>query len=447
MLKFLPFPPKLAEISRASASNHARTGMKPRDHETPGVAAFRMPDGTLRIAHDILAPQYPKGATPGIATAHLRLKHYPNDTSGYQITADGFRPASEILRDNPIDDDLAHAGPWDQVSISFVSHQGRNAFVMAIDEDQMQAWIDTLPDQAHTLHPLVHRIGMEHGERPTDIFMASAAGGTDLYLAGSKADLGAALSARYSFLDHQRDDDPDAIISSVIAHGKRCGWVVEHQEIRPSPIGLHKSGCDCPNCIVKGANLAAAAIWGGAPRETLVRKPTPIWMAMVQSRAGSAIVHAATREDLAPHIARAGLSLCGLGREDMQGLSDAGIIEWLGASDPEFRIWEGEGLAHTAHGAQPVHFAMVLDGASHPRIAPDVLAVAASGRNSLERALLDLLRDRMSGLGDLAEFDDLEALIHATPGMAMSIASRDDLEHLLKSRPALTARDATEPEM
>ena len=96
-MKFLPFPDDITTetVARTRAAYEASKGRKLRVGESRlsrDAAAYRLPCGAVRSVYDPYRPEYPEGATPGLADLTDTLQWYPNDTGGYVTTAANFRP-------------------------------------------------------------------------------------------------------------------------------------------------------------------------------------------------------------------------------------------------------------------------------------------------------------------------------------------------------------------
>lgn len=96
---FHKFPKEVAKMSATNAaasyaeSQASKTKMRVGDsRKTCNVAGYRTPEGRLRIAYDLYAPEYPEGCEPGIVDYTAVLRFYPNETHGYDTYAENFRP-------------------------------------------------------------------------------------------------------------------------------------------------------------------------------------------------------------------------------------------------------------------------------------------------------------------------------------------------------------------
>ena len=159
-MKFIPFPPELAEASgdAAQAAYASRKGRRPGDHTTEGVACFRMPDGALRMA-DFYKPEYPEGAIPGLGTVAAHLEHYPNETSGYRHTVTAFTPAEELL---------AGAAPWANPAVAIITDLpgGRPKFWISPSESALAESTPVAGEHTRVERAAVKTIGMDVDRPP-----------------------------------------------------------------------------------------------------------------------------------------------------------------------------------------------------------------------------------------------------------------------------------------
>lgn len=95
-MHFIPFPPDLTD---AIASRIGAAYQVQRASKRPAASriekdwpAYRLADGTVRIAYDLYRPAYPEGSEPGLADCRLEHRFYPNETEGYEHFPFNFRP-------------------------------------------------------------------------------------------------------------------------------------------------------------------------------------------------------------------------------------------------------------------------------------------------------------------------------------------------------------------
>lgn len=162
-MHFIPFPATLAATSSENAKRQyeSRKGKRAGDHTSEGVACYQDESGKLHMAYDPYDPQYPHGATPGLGKVHARLKHFPNDTSGYDFHVTDFTPASELI---------ANCGIWENPCVAIRKDiiagepysQGR--MMIAPSETSLS---DMLPENLDLcIRPTVVCVGMEDEGAP-----------------------------------------------------------------------------------------------------------------------------------------------------------------------------------------------------------------------------------------------------------------------------------------
>lgn len=450
----LPFPPLLVEISADSARRDSEAGRVRGNvsyREVPHLAAYQLADGTIRPAYDLYDPSYPEGASPGLATLRFSNRQFPNETQGYEITALDFRPASEYLRDFPIEAPGERANPWDSLAAAYYTDAaGRSGFILAHDEDEMRAWVEAAPQGVSILRHNVTRCGvMDLHQGATEIFMALGEGGGNLFVAATKEDLTEALRERFSFID--LPDDTQGVIEAVENFAHSAGWKLARRELSTGNLPMHRSSCSCPGCVLRAQNDEAAALWGGQPDGALIRPVLKIQMAQISTRFGDAIVHAETPRELTRHIARAACDLYGVGPEALgepRSLSGRHVghperafmdhefaqyvIAKLWEQNPDLTIFESEGEAHLGYGSQPSHLAMVkvhIGG----KVTPNIFGFAASTEDGLKRALKDRFGDE---LGLVAPFDgdDVIDVLWEREDYEAAFFSREEMIDLLHAK-------------
>lgn len=450
----LPFPPLLAEMSAQSARRDSETRRARGNvsyREVPHLAAYQLADGTIRPAYDLFDPSYPEGASPGLATLRFSNRQFPNETQGYEITAIDFRPASEYLRDFPIDAPGERANPWDSLAAAYYTDAaGRSGFILAHDEDEMRAWVEAAPQGVSILRHNVTRCGvMDLHQGATEIFMALGEGGGNLFVAATKEDLADALRTRFSFIDLP-ENDQDAI-EKVTGFAHSAGWTVASRELATGDLPLHRSGCSCSGCIISAQNHTAAKLWGDYPPRALMRPVIKVQMAQISTRFGDAIVHAETPRELTRHIARAACDLYGVGPEALgepRSLSGRHVghpqrafmdhefaqyvIAKLWELNPELTVDACEGEAHLAYGAEPSHLAMVKVGVEG-KVLPDVFGLAGSTEETLKRALKERFGEE---LGLVAPFngDDVLDALWAHEDYEATFFSREEMIDLMHAK-------------
>ena len=431
----LPFPPLLVEISARQALMFDGDVSGEKDCvEIPMIAAYRLDDGTVHAAQDLYDPTYPQGGKPGLATLAI-------DGASREVFA--FRPASEFLRDFPIEDMKKRATPWDSLAVAYFESESQSGFIFGFDEDEMRAWVDTAPENtAFTRHNITRCGVMDMHQGPREVLMISSGQSGNTFVATSKDTLAQALRDHYPGMN--LPDDPSEAITKVAESADARGWKVAHREINPVAVGLQPGGCTCHSCVRNEVNRAAEACWGKPPHAAIVRAPFKMWMALLETENGNVILHAETSTDLTLHIARAALSMHGLDADAFGPaplVSDrfAGapptkkayyddashVISQIWDTQPGFYIWEEEGFAHLAHGTQPDSFAVILDG-SGPSVTPKITCLAGSSMLSLEMAIEREMIPRL-GLIPPCDFYDVRDAIYANPDYSMAIHTREDL--------------------
>ncbi|MCE6957723.1 hypothetical protein LAZ40_01440 [Cereibacter sphaeroides] len=193
-LATLPFPHRIAAISAASAaaSLAARRSMRPGDHETPDVAAYRMPDGTVRPAYDLYEPMYPPGAEPGLGRMVSKLEYFPNDTSGYRSHVTDFRPASDLLAGQP---------EWAAPAIAWFSLHGEQGFVVARSEEELAERLGPPVEGLRTWRRPLKTDDLDPQAPPQQMMIVSALGGTSLFAASSLEALRDLVARRHDWID------------------------------------------------------------------------------------------------------------------------------------------------------------------------------------------------------------------------------------------------------
>ena len=390
MVKYTPFPPALAEVSAKNAKDQheARKG-KSGDHVSRDVAVYRTKDGKLHRAYDSYKPECPEGAEPGLGDVSARLEHYPNDTSGYKLTVTSFTPASELLRDAPLHDPARRSDVMDRLCVAHV-RLGRNydqesGFIWALEEAQMRAWLDSLPEEAMVSRATLTCHDMAPGDVASSVLMTRAVGGTEIHVAASPADLAKGVKKRYSFIEFGGLDD-EAVLETIGAFGRDRGWIVGHDIVDTSdPLGRTTS------MLILHGNAWLADALGQTPTKALIRPAVPIHMAEISLGGKRILEFGYDPEMLEERIAGTLSEISGDTRQpDATASTEDFIASQLVAHG--FGIARGQGEAPLAYGREPNELAFLKqEGREH-------IAFAAGTEGSLERIVMDHLEDRLPGI-------------------------------------------------
>ena len=152
----IPFPPQIALQSYESVgiSQEIRRS-DPRDHSVI-IACYQGPDGSLRVPNDLHNPRYPEGLIPGVATRHVKLHHYPNDTKGYKYSVSDFIAAETLLADSPI---------WANPCLAVrKSDSDSERFIISCSEELLSKAIQGKQDLFH--RPIIRTLGMDGKTAP-----------------------------------------------------------------------------------------------------------------------------------------------------------------------------------------------------------------------------------------------------------------------------------------
>lgn len=391
MLTFLPFPPALAEVSAKNAKTSYEGKKRQGDHMIPGVAAYRLPDGSLRQAHDLYAPMYPAGATPGIATLNCRMRHYANETSGYDITVQDFVPAAELLRDNPVHDPERAADVMDSLAVAHVRIGGESGFLWALDEDQMAAWVDALPKHAQITRAVLSRHGLGEGQVASAAFMVVTAGGTEIHVGANADTLADGLRERFYFIDLNGLQGED-VIGKIAVYGRERNWSVDSQVLLQGDAAAHGPGCGCASCMVRSGNDWLKEIIGTVPAGALMRPLQNISIAMIENAGQPILTYGSS-----PAFA-------------FQQASDLLQEMMLSGQAPSVVI--ADGIAALPYGGQLRHLAVLFDDALQDPMAPMAFA------SGTDRNLASLIRQNLEGLVDEAAMAGVRDMIDLADALA-----------------------------
>lgn len=415
MAKFIPFPPALAELSAQSVASQARSARRADNRQYRQVAAYRMPDGALRPAHDFYRPEYPAGAEPGLGDVHAQLKHYPNGTSGYELTVASFVSAAELLRDAPLHDPDRKSDIMDRLAIAHVqlgTGQDRaSGFVWGLEEAQLQGWLDILPGEAIVSRATLTRHGMKPGDIASAVLMTRATGGTEIHVAARLDDLSRGVRDRYAFIGFDGLDDM-AGLEKVGAYGRERGWIVEHDILDAD----HELGHAATSIVMRGNDWLRKKL-GHTPPTALLRKPTPIHIAEIALGGERILEFAYDPAMLEERIAVTLAEISGDRRQTPASKSAQDFIEWQ-VAEYGFEISRGAGEAHLAYGREPQELALLArpDGAC--------IAFATSSEDDLERIVKGCLDSRMPDVVKVGDdLCDVMWRIKDRPGLSIAVGS------------------------
>lgn len=102
-MNFHKFPDTVAPfVEKLSAAYKARIAAgRGNDRATRNETdwpAYRLPSGEIRIAHNLYRPEYPEGATPGLADCRLVPSYGPaGHYDGYSFHPSNFRPLAPAV--------------------------------------------------------------------------------------------------------------------------------------------------------------------------------------------------------------------------------------------------------------------------------------------------------------------------------------------------------------
>jgi hypothetical protein len=177
-MKMLPFPPELARQSAHNARKalEASKGRGIRDHVTPGVGAYRTPDGKVRPVYDFYRPAYPEGATPGLGDMQHRLEHYLNDTSGYRTSVLDFTPADDLLAGRP---------RWANPAVAVEPAGPFPRFILAHDEAELARILEAENEEDETdwRRTITHVHAADLDQPPNAVLAVFAPGSQDIHVA------------------------------------------------------------------------------------------------------------------------------------------------------------------------------------------------------------------------------------------------------------------------
>ncbi|MBW3243455.1 hypothetical protein KUV57_12345 [Epibacterium sp. DP7N7-1] len=440
MVKYIPFPPALAEVSAKNAKMQysARMG-KSKDYVSRDLAVYRDADGRLHRAYNSFEPQYPEGAEPGLGDVSARLKYYPNETSGYELTVTTFTPASELLRDAPLHDPERQADAMDRLAVAHV-RLGRNygqesGFIWALDETQMKAWLDALPEEAVVSRATLTRHDMRPGDVANSVLMTRAVGGTEIHVAACPEDLAKGVKERYSFIGFDGLSDIE-VLEKVGEYGRERGWIVGHDIVDTQhPLGLAVS-----MLLVQSGNSWLVDELGNIPDAAYLRPPVPIHMAEISLDGGRMLEFAYDAEMLEERIAKTLSEITGDLPEDTAPVSTEDFITSQLVKHG-FDISRGAGHAHLAYGREPRELAFLKQEGE-----PNII-FAAGTQDNLERLVKDHLESRLKDI-DMAGDDILDVMwrVGDDPDFDMWLGRTDTHDDDMASmRAILTSQDVSEP--
>lgn len=218
-MNFIPFPAFIAnqsaEAARASyeMSRHRKTPAQ--DYKIDDVACYRMPDGRVQTAYDLYAPMFPEGATPGIGMAQYKLRHYPNDSSGYETNVTNFRALDQILEED---------GPQDMTVGAVARINGDTLLIIAESPNDLIAIRDagnfdtfdmaTVKQLGDQEAKMVHFFAATKPHDKTPEIMGAA----------DERDLDTALRSRFSFVE--AEPGFENIVKAITETSANYAWRV-----------------------------------------------------------------------------------------------------------------------------------------------------------------------------------------------------------------------------
>lgn len=225
----IPFPPTLVRISATAAHDRIAQAQKDarrksfvmKDHESDNVAVIRGINGKIRPAYDVYAPEHLPGEEPGLGRVSYKVRHYPNDTSGYESEVVSFESIAELESRGIAVDRTAAA----MVVLEGGDPDTRRHLIVASNEEELAEALRSVPETAKIIRSTITTAG----DAPLLEFAAtSAAGGQEIHAASSIGDLAGMLRKRYGFLEEygQKPLDDAGVISRLIEHGEDKGWDV-----------------------------------------------------------------------------------------------------------------------------------------------------------------------------------------------------------------------------
>lgn len=221
----IPFPPTLADMSAKAAFEEYKRGLgastrstkRPASGFDTNMAAYRLADGKVREVYD------PYNATAlcrdgegpvefGLATVRFNLKHYANDTSGYERHVTDFKPMSELEAEGLEIDTTAVAAIADGDSI---------ALVFGADEADLAEKIENAEACAR---PVVTICDDSIGSLTHFHYTATKFGSPECYAADSEERLVAQLKKRFDFIE--LPDDAESVFAAIEERGRKNGWSI-----------------------------------------------------------------------------------------------------------------------------------------------------------------------------------------------------------------------------
>ena len=225
-MKFIPFPPTIAQMSRESAeavqaerkakARAGRVSILPQPFALKNVAVFRTKEGQMRVAYDLHDPYYPEGAEPLIGDVSFDVQHYANDTSGYvpHVTF-----AMTLV-------ELATLMPVDLTAAALVSRDGAAQLVVVDSEEELSEMMAALDGAGTVSRATIRCHGTVRGERLEQFCATRAAAGTEIHAAATIGALHAGLKERYAFIEPEGEEASD-FFEALRRHGRKFGWTVE----------------------------------------------------------------------------------------------------------------------------------------------------------------------------------------------------------------------------
>lgn len=211
--KYLPFPPRLARMSRDAATldYEARKAANP-SYPFPAawtvedVAVYQTADGQVHACFDAFKPFYPAGAEPGIGDVRFEM-HMS------RRAALDFTPASELL---------SGLGPWANPAIAIAGVAGEVRFIIAASEADLD---DHIPaDAGRILRPIVVLASDLEDEAPECAFHIGLEVDRKIVV-GSRDDVVAYIQNEFSLLmtpeDLSADDVMDRLKARMMALNRK----------------------------------------------------------------------------------------------------------------------------------------------------------------------------------------------------------------------------------
>lgn len=449
MFEPTPFPPALAAMSAAAAKASFEAGQAdfaskgPQSHSTQGLAAFRLPDGTLRSAYDLYDPKHPIDAEPGLAVIHYKPQYSVNGYEGYSTTVSDFVPAEEILRADSLFNPGGDRDRNGALALAYVKDdEGNKALFWGASAGQLQGWLAALPSNSEVLKLAPTLIDIDNDRDPACAVMIRTAGSTRCYVASSDEAMLDWLVTNHSVDVKPGMTMPEAI-KALEAHGLEYGWTVHAQT------GQELTRFDKPNLLARLNELnkdAKAALFPysgtGSPHDVVIRAATQIEMASIRiGESDPTILWAADLNALERRIANTLLE--GIGSARRFGPYESGAVEKTREildCHPEIEIRKGRGGVHMAWGAEPRTFAMVTERAS----GFDFGVAASTEDVLLERVAIVVAKGRaMIGCDDLDDLNYIEQVAAQFEILHMPVGAGP--ERMKAFRQELMAEDGLAP--